>query len=171
VGHGLSRWHSGRNGGHPIEESAETVFKRILVVCVGNICRSPTAECLLRERLGEGEFDVSSAGLSAVVGEPMDPTAIELLREHGVDGSRHRGKQVTGELLRNSDLILTMEKAHAATIVRKAPEVSGKVFLLGKWQSDTDIPDPFRQPRSAFVHAYKLIDKGVSQWLPYLKKH
>ena len=147
------------------------MFKRILVVCIGNICRSPTAECLLRERLGEGGFDVSSAGLSAVVGEPMDPTAIELLKEHGVDGTRHRGRQLTGDLLRKSDLILTMEKYQSASIVRGTPEVSGKVFLLGKWQSDTDIPDPYRQPRSAFVHAYRLIDKSVAGWLPYLKKH
>lgn len=147
------------------------MFKRILVVCIGNICRSPTAECLLRERLGNGDVDVSSAGLSALVGEPMEPTAMELLREHGVDGSSHRGRQVTGELLRQSDLILTMEKSHSTTIMRNAPEVSGKVFLLGKWQSDTDIPDPYRQPRHAFVHAYKLIDRGVSDWLPYLKKH
>ncbi|HTA65819.1 MAG TPA: low molecular weight protein-tyrosine-phosphatase [Xanthomonadaceae bacterium] len=147
------------------------MFKRILVVCIGNICRSPTAECLLRERLGHGDFDVSSAGLSAVVGEPMDPTAVELLREQGVDGSGHRGRQLTGDLLRKSDLILTMEKSHTASIVRGTPEVSGKIFLLGKWQSEVDIPDPYRRPRSAFVHAYRLIDKGVSSWLPYLKKH
>ena len=147
------------------------MFKRILVVCIGNICRSPTAEFLLRERLGHDGCEVSSAGLSAVVGEPMDPTAAELLRENGVDGSRHRGRQVTSELLRKSDLILTMEKSHSSSIARGYPEVSGKVFLLGKWQSETDIPDPYRQPRHAFVHAYRLIEKGVSGWLPYLKKH
>lgn len=146
------------------------MFKRILVVCVGNICRSPTAEFLLRARLGAEGCDVASAGLSAVVGQPMEPTAAELLREGGVDGSRHRGRQVTGDLLREADLILTMEKAHSATIARGFPEVSGKVFLLGKWQSDIDIPDPFRQPRHAFIHAYRLIDQGVAAWLPYLRK-
>ncbi len=147
------------------------MFNRILFVCIGNICRSPTAEFLLRKQLTGGACEVGSAGLNAVVGEPMDPTAADLLREHGVDGSSHRGRQVTGELLRQSDLILTMEKSHSTAIARSFPEVSGKVFLLAKWQSEAEIPDPFRQPRHAFTHAYKLIDKGVASWLPYLKKH
>ena len=147
------------------------MFKRILFVCVGNICRSPTAEYLLREHLAEGDFEVSSAGLGAMVGYPIDPTAADLLREHGVDGSAHRGRQLTGEMLRRSDLILTMERSHTASIVRMAPEVSGKVFMLGKWQSEIDIPDPFRQPRSAFDLAYRMIEKGVGSWLHYLKKH
>ena len=146
------------------------MFKRILFVCVGNICRSPTAEYLLRHRLAQSDFEVGSAGLSAVVGAPMDPMALELLRKHGIEGSEHRGRQLTADMLRQSDLILAMEKSHAASIIRGNPEVSGKVFLLGKWQSTTDIPDPFRQPRSAFVHAYRLIDKGVSDWLPHLNK-
>ena len=146
------------------------MFKRILFVCVGNICRSPTAEYLLRTRLLSGDCEVISAGLSALVGTPMEPTAAQVLLEHGVDGSRHRGRQVTAELLRTSDLILMMEKSQAAAIGRRAPEVSGKVFLLGKWMADTEIPDPYGQPRYAFDHAYQLIDKGVSSWLPYLNK-
>lgn len=146
------------------------MFNRILFVCIGNICRSPTAEYLLRAKLKQADIEVGSAGLGAVVGEPMDPAALDLLSKHGIDGSAHRGRQLTADLLRQSDLILAMEKAHIASIVRATPEVSGKVFLLGKWQSATDIHDPYHQPRSAFVHAYRLIDKGVSGWLPYLTK-
>ena len=144
------------------------MFKRILLVCVGNICRSPTAEYLLRERLAAGDFEVTSAGLGAVVGRPMDTTAAKVLLEHRIDGSRHRGRQVNADLLRQSDLILVMEKSHAASIARTVPEVSGKVFLLGKWQSDIDIPDPYGQPRAAFDQAYHQIDKAISSWLPYL---
>lgn len=144
------------------------MFKRILLVCIGNICRSPTAEYLLRERLAAGDFDVSSAGLAAVVGRPMDKMAAKVLLEHGIDGSRHRGRQLNADLLRQSDLILVMEKSHAASIARTAPEVSGKVLMLGKWQSDNDIPDPYGQPRAAFDQAYQQIDKAVCSWLPYL---
>lgn len=146
------------------------VFNRILFVCIGNICRSPTAECLLRERLKATRIEVRSAGLGAMVGEPMDATAAKVLQEHGFDGSRHRGQQVTADLLRHSDLILTMEKSHNLAIARTAPEVSGKVFLLGKWQSDIEIPDPYREPRHVFDHVYRLIDKGVASWVPYLGK-
>src|SRR4029079_18865235 len=104
------------------EEPGGTVFKRILFVCIGNICRSPTAEYLMRARL-PADIEVASAGLGALVGHPMDATAARVLLEHGVDGSAHRGQQVTAELLRKSDLILAMEKFQVASIVRTAPEV------------------------------------------------
>lgn len=144
------------------------MFQSILLVCVGNICRSPTAEYLLRNRLNGSDAGVSSAGLGALDDRPMDVTAAQLLREHGIDASAHRGKQLRPDMLRQAELVLVMEKAHAANIARTAPEVSGKVFLLGKWQDDQDIPDPYGQQRPAFEHVYRLIDQGVSSWLPYL---
>lgn len=145
------------------------MFERILIVCVGNICRSPTAEYLLRERLGATHrAQVGSAGLGALVGHAMDPTALELLHEHGVEGDAHRARQASSGLLRQSDLILAMEKRHIAELNRMAPEVSGKVFLLDRWGQGADIPDPYRQSRPAFEHVYKLIDRAVSGWLPYL---
>lgn len=147
---------------------AKAVFQNILLVCVGNICRSPTAEYLLRQRLPQSHVGVSSAGLGALEDSPMDVTAEQLLREHGIDGSAHRGKQLDADMLRRADLVLVMEKAHAARIARMAPEVSGKVFLLGKWQDGQDIPDPYGQQRPAFEHVYELIDHGVSRWLQYL---
>jgi protein-tyrosine phosphatase len=145
------------------------VFQRVLIICVGNICRSPTAEYLLRQRLPAGAANiVSSAGLGALVGRPVETTAAEILREQGIDCSGHQARQLTVEMLRQSDLILTMEKPHVAAIGRIAPEVSGRVFLLGKWQSDISIPDPYGRQRPAYDHAYGLIDQAVSSWLPYL---
>jgi len=122
----------------------------------------------MRARL-PADIEVASAGLGALVGHPMDATAARVLLEHGVDGSAHRGQQVTAELLRKSDLILAMEKFQVASIVRTAPEVSGKVFLLGKWQGDAEIPDPYGEPRPVFDLAFRMIDKGVAGWQPYLK--
>ncbi|MDQ0008368.1 protein-tyrosine phosphatase [Luteibacter jiangsuensis] len=145
------------------------MFQRILIACVGNICRSPTAEYLLRHRLGEGrDVRIGSAGLSAMTGYPMDETALQLLREQGIDGEPHRARQLDTALLRQSDLILAMEKSHVAAIGRMAPEVSGKVFLLDRWVEGKDIPDPYRQQRPAYEHVYGLIDRGVDSWLRYL---
>jgi protein-tyrosine phosphatase len=149
-------------------ESPDTVFKRILTVCVGNICRSPTAEYLLRQHLSHRGIQVGSAGISAMRDHPMDSTAAQVMGEHGVDGSGHRARQVTPELLRESDLILGMEKSHLAALARLAPEASGKMFLLDKWGGARDIPDPYRQQRPAFEHVYALIDQGIRSWLPYL---
>ncbi|MEO7050249.1 MAG: low molecular weight protein-tyrosine-phosphatase [Rhodanobacter sp.] len=145
------------------------MFKRILVVCVGNICRSPTAEFLLRERLRQSDVQVASAGLSAMVGHPMEATAAQVMREHGVDGGSHRARQLTAVMVRDSDLVLVMEKSHLAAIGRLAPPTSGKVFLLGKWQGDTVISDPFRHGREEFEHIYQLIEQGVASWLPHIR--
>jgi protein-tyrosine phosphatase len=145
------------------------MFKRILIVCVGNICRSPTAEYLLRDRLGKDHgAQVGSAGLGAMAGCAMDTTSLALLREHGVNGEAHCARQLDSALLRQSDLILAMEKSHVAAMVRMAPEASGKIFLLDRWLDGRDIPDPYRQQRPAYEHVYGLIEQGVNSWLRYL---
>lgn len=145
------------------------MFKRILTICVGNICRSPTAEYLLRDQLAHRGIEVGSAGLGALQGRAMDATAASLLDEHGLDASAHRARQVTPALLREVDLVLAMEKSHLVALTRLAPEASGKLFLLDKWGGARDIPDPYRQERPAFEHVYQLIDRGVQSWLPYLQ--
>jgi protein-tyrosine phosphatase len=145
------------------------MFQNVLVVCIGNICRSPTAEVLFRHRLGEGsKVTVSSAGLGAMVGHGIDRTALDLLSEHGMDGSAHRGRQLDRSLLRAADLVLAMERDHVGSVTRMAPEASGKVFLLDRWLDGQDIPDPYRQSRPAFEHVYTLIDNSVNSWMKYL---
>lgn len=151
------------------QASGDCVFKKLLVVCVGNICRSPTAEILLRQTLRDRDgVQVSSAGLQAMVGRPIDDTAADVLREHGMDPDGHRARQATPEILAAADLILVMEKAHVARVIRDAPQVSGKTMLLGRWDS-LEVPDPYRQQRIAFEHVYALIEKSVSSWSKYIK--
>lgn len=145
------------------------MFRKILIVCIGNICRSPTAEIVLRHALGDNDFQVSSAGLEALVGRPVDPTAATLLRERGLDPDQHSARQLTPDLLAAADLVLVMERAHQIRIVREAPQASGKTLLLGKWRGDLDIPDPYRQQRPAFEHVLRLIDDSVAGWRPYLR--
>jgi protein-tyrosine phosphatase len=150
-------------------ESSVAVFKRILIVCVGNICRSPTAEYLLRHHLSQAGASIGSAGLGALVDKPMDAMALQVMSEHGVDGTAHRARQLTPELLRDADLVLGMEREHVTRMMRLAPEASGKVMLLDRWGPGGDIPDPYRQSREAFDHVYQRIDHSVQQWLPFLR--
>ena len=144
------------------------MFKRILTVCIGNICRSPTAEYLFRQHLVSRDIQLGSAGLGALVGHPIDATARQLLAEHGVDGMAHRARQLTPAMLREADLVLGMEKGHVDAMTRLAPEASGKIFLLDKWLLGRDIPDPYRQQRAAFDHVYGMITQAVDSWLRYL---
>ncbi|UNG20482.1 low molecular weight protein-tyrosine-phosphatase [Stutzerimonas zhaodongensis] len=145
------------------------MFQNILIVCVGNICRSPAAEALLAHKLEGKGLTISSAGIGALVGNPMDKTAHEVLNDHGVEHTSHRARQVDSEMLHRADLILVMEKSHVQHIRQIAPEVHGKTFLLGKWLDDTEIPDPYRQSKPAFEHVHSLLTQSVESWLPYLK--
>jgi protein-tyrosine phosphatase len=152
-----------------VSEELVFVFKRILIVCVGNICRSPTAEYLFRHHLSTAGASIESAGLGALVGKPMDAQALQILGEHSVDGGEHRARQISTSMLRDADLVLAMEREHVASLMRMAPEASGKVMLLDRWGRGGDIPDPYRQSREAFEHVYQLIDRAVQSWLPYLR--
>ncbi|HBM07568.1 low molecular weight phosphotyrosine protein phosphatase [Pseudomonas sp. Choline-3u-10] len=145
------------------------MFQNILIVCVGNICRSPAAEALLAHKLEGKGLTISSAGIGALVGNPMDKTAHEVLNDHGVEHASHRARQVDSEMLHRADLILVMEQSHVQHIRQIAPEVHGKTFLLGKWLDDTEIPDPYRQSKPAFEHVHSLLTQSVESWLPYLK--
>lgn len=145
------------------------MFENILIVCVGNICRSPTAQALLAHRLSGQGLTISSAGIGALVGNPMDKTAHDVLQEHGLDFTAHRARQVDSHMLHDADLILAMEHSHIQHIRQIAPEVHGKTFLIGKWQGELEIPDPYRQSRPAFEHVHTLLTQAVESWLPYLK--
>ncbi|SJM93773.1 low molecular weight protein-tyrosine-phosphatase [Crenothrix polyspora] len=143
------------------------MFNNILVVCVGNICRSPMAEALLRDALsaaGKTGYSVSSAGLGALVDHAPDKTACELLLKKGIDISDYKATQINSQLVRKADLILVMETGHKNALVGDEPSAKGKVFRLGEW-GEFDIPDPYQKDVAAFEHALQLVEKGIAQWL------
>ena len=141
------------------------MFKNILIVCVGNICRSPMAEYSLRHMINKNGIDirVSSAGLGALVGHAADEYAIEIMREHGIDGAAHRARQLDGDMVKQNELILVMEHWQMKEIESLYPYARGRVHLLGKW-ADTEISDPYKKPKDAFVHAFEKINKACDQW-------
>lgn len=141
------------------------MIRKILVVCVGNICRSPMAEALLKSALrGQTDFSVESAGLGALVGHPADDYALELMAEAGEDISEHRARQIHPDMVRDADLVLVMESGHKRTMDSVEPTARGKVHRLGQWQ-DKEIGDPYRQPKEAFADALVDIQAGVTAWV------
>ncbi|NDJ57158.1 low molecular weight protein-tyrosine-phosphatase Wzb [Enterobacteriaceae bacterium 4M9] len=138
------------------------MFNNILVVCVGNICRSPTAERLLRQY--QPALTVESAGLGALVGKGADARAAEVAHEHGLSLAGHCARQITASLCRRYDLILTMEKRHIHALCDIAPEMRGKVMLFGHWNDEREIPDPYRKSREAFEAVFTLLDHSARSW-------
>lgn len=139
------------------------MFNRILVVCIGNICRSPLAEAALRQLAPVG-VSVQSAGLGALVGQPADPESLRQGQLHGLDLSQHVARQLTPALCAESDLILVMEDEHIDAVCRLSPSARGKVMLLGRWESGKQIPDPYRKSAEVFAHTYQLIAASSEQW-------
>ena len=141
------------------------MFSTFLIVCTGNICRSPMAEALLARRLSTlgVKARVESAGIAAPEGEPADPIARDLMRERGLDLSRHRARRLTGDVLAGFELVLVMDEAQRRAVEREHPASRGKVQLLGRF-GRFDIPDPRGKPRAAFERALALIERGIGDY-------
>lgn len=138
------------------------MFNSILVVCVGNICRSPVGERLLRQALPER--DVTSAGIQALVGKPADKTASEVAAAHGLSLHGHAARQFTAELGTAHDLILVMEPGHKREIARTAPQLAGRVMLFDKWTGDKGIADPYLRSKEYHEMTFAALSEAAQGW-------
>ena len=136
-------------------------FDNILVVCIGNICRSPMAEALLKQRFPNKHVD--SAGIGALVGHPADPASIKIMQDIDIDITNHVAKKMDETLAHKADLIFTMSDGQNKWIEDRWPFCRGKTFKLGHWQGN-DIADPYKHEMSAFEQAYQDIVRGIDQW-------
>ncbi|EIB98245.1 MULTISPECIES: protein-tyrosine-phosphatase [Pantoea] len=140
----------------------------VLVVCVGNICRSPTGERLFKRALPD--LDVRSAGLGALVGHPADQTASDVAAAQGLSLDGHQAQQLTAEMCRQADLILVMEKRQIEQVNRIDPAARGKTMLLGHWLNQKEIADPYRKSREAFEEIYGLLENATQKWVNVLSR-
>ena len=106
----------------------------ILVVCTGNVCRSPMAEGLLwaalQRRFGDASPEIASAGTAGWEGSEPMPGSVEAARELGVDISGHRGRRLTTMMAEDADLLLCMATAHREAIRDAVPALASRAFTL-----------------------------------------
>lgn len=138
------------------------MIRSVLVVCVGNICRSPVGERLLQTLAPQ--IAVTSAGLGALVGQSADATASEVAAAYGLDLQGHAARQFTPALGQAADLILVMEPGHKAQISRDTPQLSGKTMLFDHWSGANGIADPYQ--RSAEFHraVFTQLQTAATAW-------
>jgi len=149
----------------------------VLLVCSGNICRSPYAEGYLRHHLaarsiGAGRVGVRSAGTLGIVGSPPSPETQALARETGFDLSAHRSRALQFDLVDEADEILVMEYAHREEIEARYPEDSGKVHLLSEFHPEAvgfahppDIFDPIGLPLAEYRRCFRLVRESLERFV------
>jgi protein-tyrosine phosphatase len=137
------------------QSGGQLLVGRILVVCTGNICRSPYIERRLVSLLAGTDAAVTSAGTRALVGSPIEPESAELLSAAGGSTAGFAARQLTPAILAEADLVIAATQAHRAEAVRVNPKVLRRTFTLGAFadlvrdadlasaSSDTDADQPW----------------------------
>lgn len=154
-------------------------MKRILFVCTGNICRSPTAEGVARtlvEKAGRAdEFEFDSAGFASYhIGEAPDPRAVRVAATRGYDLSALRARRVQAEDYERFDWLLAMDAEHLDQLQRKCPKnLQHKVrmftFLAKSTPINAEVPDPYYGGNEGFVHVLDVCEDAVLGLLEKLK--
>lgn len=142
------------------------MFSSVLVICVGNICRSPVGERLLKEKLTQrgGSITVTSAGLAAVVGHGIEDMAAAVASSHGLNVDGHVARQFRPDQGLQHDLILVMETKHRVSVIERMPSLSGRVMLFDQWIGAKGIQDPYGKSREFHEAIFNQIDAAATSW-------
>lgn len=138
---------------------------RILMVCLGNICRSPLAEGILRSKLPKEQFYIDSAGTGDWhVGQAPDKRSIAVAKKYGIDLQHLRGRQIKQNDFDMFEHIYVMDLQNYKDVIRLAPNpiASHKVVLITEVLKDpeiTHVHDPYYDDASAFEETYQLLNQ------------
>lgn len=143
----------------------------ILVVCTANICRSPVAQALLRDRLAERgleDWTVSSAGTWATVKRGASDNSVIVARDYGLDISDHMARMIERSYLEEADLVLCMEAGHAEALRAEFPDQAYKVHMITEMAGRSySVYDPYGEPLIAYqrmaAELAGLIDGGMDR--------
>lgn len=149
-----------RRGGEP--SLPEGPVHRVLVLCHGNLCRSPFAAALLA---ADPQIEVRSAGVGAADGHLADATAARVAARFGIDLHEHRTRRVRAEDADWAHLLIGMEGRHAASLLREFPAAGARVRLLGDFlpESPHRILDPWGQSDAVFDETFARIVSATAR--------
>lgn len=140
---------------------------KILMVCLGNICRSPLAEGILKSKLTTDSYRVDSAGTAGWhQGKLPDNRSIAVAKKNGIDISNQRSRKFVLNDFANFDIIFAMDATNYADLMamsRNSEEASKiKMILEDSEGADKNVPDPYYGDEQGFEHVYSLLEKACS---------
>ena len=143
---------------------------RILMVCLGNICRSPLAEGIMKSKVKGKEIFVDSAGTSSYhIGEHPDPRSIAIAHQNQIDISQQRARQFTSTDFDNFDTIFVMDQSNFKNVVklaRNVDDISKVQLILEVLEQDiTDVPDPYYGGNKGFENVFNMLDEACNSVL------
>jgi len=139
---------------------------KILMVCLGNICRSPLAEGILKSKIDQSKYEVASAGTGHWhVGDLPDPRSIEVAKKHGLDITDQRGKQFSTYDFEVYDHIFVMDNSNYHDVIKlaKTEKEKQKVYrILNEIfpGENVDVPDPYHGGDDGFEKVYQMLDQA-----------
>jgi protein-tyrosine phosphatase len=142
---------------------------KLLFVCTANICRSPMAESIFNTLVSDAAipYEARSAGVAALVGEPIATNARTVLEEAGIQAGEHRARQVDRAMLEEAILVLAMTPQHVAALNRLAGGLSEKIWTLPGYAKGASaaegIADPYMMPVSAYRASMREIFECVDR--------
>ena len=140
-------------------------MKKILMVCLGNICRSPIAEGILQSKLTSELFKVDSAGTAGYhIGELPDVRSIEVAKKYGIDITNQRSRKFTKSDFKEFDLIFAMDESNYNNIISVMDDNSHiqkvKMILNELYPAkNRNVPDPYYGGNQGFENVYKMLDE------------
>ncbi len=152
---------------------------KILFVCTGNICRSPTAEVVLRELANRADtpppIHVESAGTHDYhIGEPADGRAIATAQDHGFDLTEHRARLVAAQDYQDFDYIIALDRGHLRILKRQCPpHLSTRIELFMDFAPDRpedEVPDPYYGDRTDYERSFELIEAASQGLLTNIRR-
>ena len=138
------------------------MYHNILIVCLGNICRSPTAERIMQKKLPCHR--ISSAGIKALAGKDADFQAIKTALKHGVIVAGHTARQLTAPMCEQADLILVMEPCQIDMVADIHPPARSKTMLFAQWLPKKTVPDPYKQSSEMFEAVFEQLNAAADTW-------
>ncbi|MFD0835731.1 low molecular weight protein-tyrosine-phosphatase [Mariniflexile aquimaris] len=141
---------------------------KILMVCLGNICRSPLAEGILKSKLSTNTFFIDSAGTGAYhIGKNPDSRSIAVAKKYGLDISNLRGRQFNVSDFDKFDIIYAMDESNYRNIISLARDDQDKAkvkFILNEIYPDQNynVPDPYYGGHDGFENVYKMLDEACT---------